>query len=153
MRQLPKCYTPDPIYDDEPGIEKGKSADDYVRLPDGSLRLKDRIEPDNGHGAGVATEAYREVEPMPSIPWPKPLAERAFYGLTGEIVRAIEPNTEGDTAAILMNFLVAFGNAMGRGTYARVEADRHGCNLNVVQAGETSKGISVVWEDPPIAVL
>ncbi len=31
-----------------------------------------------------------------SSPWPQPLAEEAFYGLTGDIVRTIEPHTEAD---------------------------------------------------------
>ena len=76
----------------------------------------------------------------PATSWPEPLAEEAFHGLAGEVVRAIEPHTEGDSAALLTNFLVAFGNSIGRGQHARAEADRHSCNLNIVQVGETSKG-------------
>jgi len=32
--------------------------------------------------------------------WPQPLAEQAFYGLPGDIVRTIEPHTEADPAAL-----------------------------------------------------
>ena len=67
------------------------------------------------------------------------LSEPAYYGLAGEIVRAIEPDTEADPVAILLNTLVYFGNAAGRGFHTVVEADRHGANLFVVQVGETSK--------------
>ena len=28
--------------------------------------------------------------------WPEPIAEEAYHGITGEIVRAIEPDTEAD---------------------------------------------------------
>jgi len=71
--------------------------------------------------------------------WPEPLAEEAFYGLAGKVVRAIEPHTEGDQAAILINFLVAFGSCVGCGSYAIAEADQHGCNLFAVMVGESAK--------------
>ena len=67
------------------------------------------------------------------------LSEQAYHGLAGEIVRAIEPDTEADPTAILLNVLVYFGNAAGRSLHTTVEADRHGTNLFVVQVGETSK--------------
>ena len=72
--------------------------------------------------------------------WPTPMAPEAFYGLAGEIVRAIEPHTEADRSALLINFLVYFGNAVGNGPHAIAEAARHGTNLDVVLVGETAKG-------------
>jgi Protein of unknown function (DUF3987) len=71
--------------------------------------------------------------------WPDPLAESAFHGLAGEIVRMIEPCTESDPAALLIQLLVAFGNVIDRGPHWRAEADRHGLNLFAVLVGETSK--------------
>ena len=71
--------------------------------------------------------------------WPKPLAEEAYHGLAGEIVRTIEPHTEADPAALLVQLLVAFGSAVGRGPYFSVEADRHHANLFCCLVGETSK--------------
>ncbi len=35
-----------------------------------------------------------------SATWPEPLADEAFYGLAGDIVRTIEPHTEADPAAL-----------------------------------------------------
>ncbi|MBI2853303.1 MAG: DUF3987 domain-containing protein [Chloroflexi bacterium] len=55
-------------------------------------------------------------------------------------MRSIDPHTEADKAAILMTFLVYFGNAVGRGPHGVAEQDRHGCNLFVNLVGETSKG-------------
>jgi hypothetical protein len=63
----------------------------------------------------------------------------AFHGLAGDVVKAIEPNTEAHPVAILLQFLTNFGNAVGRGPHYLVEADRHGTNLFVVLAGDTSK--------------
>jgi hypothetical protein len=67
------------------------------------------------------------------------MAEDAFHGLAGDVVHAIEPHTEADPAAILTQFLAAFGNAIGNGPYYRVEGDRHRGNLYVTLVGNTSK--------------
>jgi hypothetical protein len=75
-----------------------------------------------------------------SIPWPDPLGEAALIGLVGQAVEAIEPQTESDVAAILVQLLVAFGNAAGRHRSFRVEADLHYPNLFCVLVGRTAKG-------------
>jgi hypothetical protein len=72
-------------------------------------------------------------------PWPEPPGEEAFYGLAGRIVRAIEPSTEADTAALLVQALVAFGSMAGRHAHFRVEASRHFTNEFAVLVGKTSK--------------
>jgi hypothetical protein len=72
--------------------------------------------------------------------WPEPLADEAFHGVAGELVRLIEPHTEADPAALLVQFLVAFGNLAGRGAHFRAEADEHHTNLFTVIVGQTSKG-------------
>ena len=72
--------------------------------------------------------------------WPAPLAPQAFHGIAGEIVHKIEPHTEADPAALLIQFLAAFGNLVGRGSYTTVEADRHGCNLFAAIVGVSAKG-------------
>jgi len=71
--------------------------------------------------------------------WPDPLKGAAFYGLAGEWVRLIEPHTEADPVALLVQFLVCFGNLIGRGPHYLVEATRHFCNLFAVIVGQTSK--------------
>ena len=71
--------------------------------------------------------------------FPGPPSEYAFYGLAGGIVRRIEPHTEADPVAILIQTLVAFGSATGREAFAMVEASRHCGNLFVVLVGESSK--------------
>jgi hypothetical protein len=73
------------------------------------------------------------------LAWPV-LDEEAFCGLPGDIVKAIEPHTEADSVAVLASLLAAFGNAIGRGAFFRVGADRHHLKLNVALVGDTSKG-------------
>jgi hypothetical protein len=68
------------------------------------------------------------------------MAPEAYYGLAGRIVRAIEPYSEADPVAILMNTLVPAGVLIGRGPYALVESTAHHCNENVALVGRTSKG-------------
>lgn len=72
--------------------------------------------------------------------WPRLLAKEAYHGLLGEIVATIEPHTEADQAAILLQILVAFGNVLNRRPHFRVEADIHALNLYVVLVGQTAKG-------------
>jgi hypothetical protein len=70
--------------------------------------------------------------------WPI-LADPALYGLAGDVVRAVEPHSEADPTAVLMQFLTAFGNVIGAGSHCLVEASRHGLNLFAVLVGESSK--------------
>jgi hypothetical protein len=69
---------------------------------------------------------------------PAPLGAAAYVGLAGEIVRAIEPHTEANPAAVLIQLLTAFGNAVGRGPHFEVEATKHRANLFVVIVGATA---------------
>lgn len=101
--------------------------------------------------SGLAEMPAREwfaLEPGSDVPkggypaseaaWPV-LGEAALHGLAGDLVTVIEPHTEADHAALLVNLLVAFGNAVGRGAHIRVGADRHHLNLFAAVVGESSK--------------
>ena len=71
--------------------------------------------------------------------WPEPLAPEAYHGLAGDIVRTLEPHSEADPAALLIQLLVGFGNVAGRVPHFMAEADRHGLNLFAVLVGPTAK--------------
>jgi hypothetical protein len=71
---------------------------------------------------------------------PKPLEEAAYYGLVGEFVRAIEPHTEADPAALLLTLLGHFSNVIGRSAHYRVNGSQHRANLFVAFVGPTSSG-------------
>jgi hypothetical protein len=88
---------------------------------------------------GLTTPA-QTVDPTPDQQsWPNPPGQEAFHGLPGRIVRTIEPASEADPVALLVQILVAFGNIIGRGAHFQVEADRHYGNEFVVLVGRTSK--------------
>lgn len=81
-----------------------------------------------------------EAANVPNAPeWPAadPLL---FHGLAGEIVRVIDPHTEADPVALLVQILAAFGSAIGRSAHFTAEADQHFGNLFVVMVGISSKG-------------
>jgi hypothetical protein len=67
------------------------------------------------------------------------LSKRALYGLAGDIVREIAPETESDPAAILVQLLVAFGNCIGPRPHFEVEATTHRANLFCLIVGRTSR--------------
>jgi hypothetical protein len=71
--------------------------------------------------------------------WPDPMGDAAFHGLAGEFVRTVEPHTEADPVALLVQFLCEYGNVIGRNCYVQVESDRHYTNLFVVLVGQTAK--------------
>jgi hypothetical protein len=55
------------------------------------------------------------------------------------MVRTISPHSESDPVAILIQFLAAAGNIIGRRCYYQVESDRHHANLFAVLVGPSSK--------------
>lgn len=73
------------------------------------------------------------------ISFPNALAEAAYHGVAGEIVRTIEPHSEADPVALLLNFLTAFGSIIGDKAHFRVEADKHPMRLFCALVGDTSK--------------
>jgi len=68
--------------------------------------------------------------------WPV-LSEDALYGVAGRFVKKAAPTTEGDPAAILTHFLVAFGNLIGHGPYYELGAEQH-TNLFTTIVGQTA---------------
>jgi uncharacterized protein (TIGR02996 family) len=87
--------------------------------------------------SATATPADELSEP--AAPWPDPLDWDALAGLAGDVFLAIDPHTVADSVAILAQFLVAFGNVVGRNRYDRAEASRHSPNLFCVVVGQSSR--------------
>jgi hypothetical protein len=71
--------------------------------------------------------------------WPDPPAVPAFHGLAGDFVRAIDPYSEADPAAILLQFLTAFGSVVGSSPRFMVGATPHHLNEFVLIVGRTAK--------------
>ncbi len=81
-----------------------------------------------------------DLPPLPEqVPWPT-LDPDSLIGLAGEIVKAIEPETEADAVAVLSQLLVSYGNLVGRSPCFTVEGTSHHCNLFAVLVGRTARG-------------
>ena len=95
---------------------------------------------DDFYGAGSSEQnEMDEDQTSRHDKWPE-LAPEALNGLAGDFVRIYGPNSEADPVALLDQFLIAFGNAIGRGPHFVAEADHHSVNLFACLVGETSKG-------------
>ena len=70
-----------------------------------------------------------------------PTLDRAVrHGLLGGVLDAIEGHTEADPAALAVDFLVSFGNIIGRSPHRIIDSARHGTNLSALIVGTTSDG-------------
>lgn len=74
-----------------------------------------------------------------NLEYPK-LSDVAMYGLAGEIVRIIEPHTESDSGALLIQLLAGFGNLINKTAYFRAGADFHYAKIFAVLVGATASG-------------
>ena len=70
--------------------------------------------------------------------WPV-LDHAVYHGLAGETVAVLSPHTESDPVALLLQFLISFGNAIGRKPYYQIESDRHYTNLFGILIGQSAK--------------
>jgi hypothetical protein len=91
----------------------------------------------NMETAGPSDEA-----PVPAdhqAPWPE-LDPIVLHGVVGDFVRLIDPYSEADPIALLVQFFAFLGNVIGRSPYFQVESTRHYLNIFVLIVGITSKG-------------
>jgi transposase len=88
----------------------------------------------------VALMKARGIEPEPAAvdDWPV-IDAAAYHGLAGDVVRTIEPHSEADPVALLLQTLAAAGNVIGHSPYYQVESDRHRTNLFCCLVGATAK--------------
>ncbi len=110
------------------------------------MTTRKHVQADDAARAGKRPSDVEVIPLRPAPPsswhrraWPT-LDPTALHGLAGDVVRALEPHTEADQVAILVQLLVCFGNVIGRRPHAKAEADRHGMNEFAVLVGDSSKG-------------
>lgn len=115
-------------------MARNKASDEW--LP-GHSDVPDEPPPD--WKPTLPDDELEDIALAPEVPHPT-MPEAAFHGLAGEFVRLVEPATEADNAAILVQFLVAVGNLVGRHAYATVGPTRHFLNEYAVIVGDTSTG-------------
>ncbi len=72
-------------------------------------------------------------------PWPT-LHSAALYGLAGDFVGVVAPQSEADVSALLAQFLVMFGAAVGPSPHIFVESSPHRARLFALLIGATATG-------------
>jgi hypothetical protein len=66
-------------------------------------------------------------------------SEDVFYGLAGQIIKKLQPETESHPVGNLLELLATFGNIVGPTAHYMIEDTRHYTNINVVKVGKSSK--------------
>lgn len=80
----------------------------------------------------------KSLRSQPPEEWPV-LPPQARHGIAGELLALLDPHTEADPAALLLDFLVCFGSAVGPGPHAFADGAPHPGRLFVLLIGETAK--------------
>ena len=92
------------------------------------------------------TEKRRAYYASIERPMPAPMIKNAYYGIAGKIVEIITAKSEACPESILVQFLVGFGNILGRKPYCR-QASVHHLNEFSVLVGETATGCKgISWD-------
>jgi hypothetical protein len=71
--------------------------------------------------------------------WPKPISDVAHFGLAGEFVKLVGPETEADPSALLVAFLTGVGAMPETSTYVNVSSTKHSTNLFATLVGESAQ--------------
>ncbi len=132
------------ICDPLDGLIKKDSADPSAPFRPEALERLAAIKNEDyaAFGLGQAARDLRDRAdgiPAPATgPWPEPIDEAAYYGLAGDIVRTLEPQTEADPVALLIHVLVGMGSLVGRNPHFLVGGASHHTNENAICVGKTS---------------
>ncbi len=110
-------------------------------------RAAQGLEPPRWHTEGAppppTPEERRRTVAVLAVPAPAdgwPILDRdAFYGAAGLVVNTLDQYTEADPAALLIDLLAAFGNAVGPSISVDADAAIHTGRLFIVISGDTSK--------------
>jgi len=131
---------------------KGMAYSIVVEAPALVISLADLYElcPELGHSSEPDIETDQaqgkeQEDDEPVFPYPE-IDQSVFRGPFGRIIEAIKPLTEADPAALVVQLLVGWGNAIGRGPFFSVGPDKHYTNLNVCivgKSGRSRKGLSL----------
>jgi hypothetical protein len=97
------------------------------------------LSPDDAAGSdAIRHSADSALTAQPVTPV---LADEAFQGLPGRVVRAVEPHTEADPAALLITLLAAVGVMLDRVAYLLAGDSEHAARVWPLIIGKTAGGL------------
>lgn len=85
-------------------------------------------------GSDTKSKTYDEEKKFDSQ-----ISSHAFHGFVGEIMSKIEPHTESDIVAILINFLTFMGNIIGPNPYFMAQSKKNYGKIFSVIVGQSAK--------------
>ena len=97
------------------------------------------LNPVNGSVPVAGTSFVSSLNPAQESGVPV-IGGAAFSGLAGQVVDLIDPTTEASKVSVLVQFLVAFGNACGTKPHYLIGADRHVAREYALIVGRTGTG-------------
>lgn len=119
--------------------EKWEKRADY-RERTISKAIADTTEFYNPHQRQTGNNKPQENQKQfPKRPWPA-LGEAAYYGVAGQFVKLVEPHTEADPVALMLQSLAGAGNLLGRKVSITIDGSEHGLNLSPVLVGDSGAG-------------
>jgi Protein of unknown function (DUF3987) len=122
----------------ERAVERCKEVYDPAVRPTFKCTSGDESHSEDDKPPSGGCDSSADTTPPPPE-WPAPPGEEAFHGLAGDFVRTLDPATEADPIALLVQLILGFGNLIGRTAYFVVEADRHYANEFAVLVGRSAK--------------
>jgi hypothetical protein len=121
-------------------IHKLEDAAKCSRSTTGRGELAEASRPDYRALQHHEVATVESVDPVSNdVPTPV-LSEAALYGIAGDIVRKIAPESEAHPAALLVQLLVGMGSIMGSDPFFQTESDKQHTNLFAVIVGHSSSG-------------
>jgi hypothetical protein len=91
-------------------LEEPAPEENIRRIAESVSRYAPADERGVGSGRRDLRDQAGEIASPATAKWPAPIDEAAYYGLAGDIVRTLEPQTEADPVALLIHVLVGVGN-------------------------------------------
>jgi hypothetical protein len=122
--------------------EKWEKNQSYVlrTIRKAKAKVYPQAEPLNNSAYSVPpAELPDEPEPEPVPHFHPKLSDDSLFGLAGDIVKKIMPQTESHPAGLLVQTLMYFGNIVGHTAYFQIESTRHYGNLFAIRVGVSSK--------------
>jgi len=123
----------------------GEPLEDHIRKMVDSSDDWERGTPADESCTSSPTEVSNPDRPV--------LDDAVFYGLAGVIIKKLEPRCESHPAGMLVEFMISFGNALGRSPYYQIDDTRHYTNEFMVKVGESSRARKGTGKDRVAAIM
>ena len=107
------------------------------------LHKNEAVEPTAIRFSPFAPDAGEKDNPPTPV---QPIHGKAYHGLLGEMLRAVEGEMEANPPGALLGWMTLLGNVIGRGAYFVVRGRHHHPALYLANVGGTGDGKEDTWD-------